>query len=66
VAWATGPERPDWRDTGMGIEFLEMEDAARTHVVDHVDARINRYRVRRAFGRGGRAPEPQGSGPAPG
>ena len=45
VAWSTGPDRPDWHEAGMGIEFLEMEDDARVSLNRYVGERFARYRI---------------------
>jgi uncharacterized protein (TIGR02266 family) len=47
VAWASGPDLPAWREPGMGIEFLELEDDARASLARTVEARIGRYRLAR-------------------
>lgn len=43
VAWATGPDTPEWHERGIGIEFLEMPDEARAQLARCVDERIDRY-----------------------
>ncbi len=45
VAWSTGPDRPDWHEAGMGVEFLEMEDDAREYLTRQVGERFARYRI---------------------
>jgi uncharacterized protein (TIGR02266 family) len=45
VAWASAADLPAWREPGMGIEFLELEDDARAGLVRTVEARIGRYRL---------------------
>jgi uncharacterized protein (TIGR02266 family) len=45
VAWASAASLPAWRDAGMGIEFLELEDDARAHLARNVAGRLDRYRL---------------------
>jgi hypothetical protein len=45
VAWSTGPDRPDWQQGGMGVEFLEMENDARESLTRQVGERFARYRI---------------------
>jgi len=45
VAWITGPDRHDWHEAGMGVEFLEMEDDARESLMRHVGEYVARYRI---------------------
>lgn len=45
VAWGTGPSTPEWRDSGMGIEFLEVDDAARSALDRQIAGWVGRFRI---------------------
>lgn len=45
VAWCTGPSTPEWRDSGMGIEYLEVEDAARPALERQIAGWVGRFRI---------------------
>jgi len=45
VAWCTGPSTPEWRDAGMGIEFVEVEDAARPGLERQIAGWVERFRI---------------------
>lgn len=45
VAWRTGMSAPAWRDRGMGVEFVDLDDGVRELLGRFVAEQMSRFRI---------------------
>lgn len=45
VAWRTGPSTPAWRDRGMGVEFVAVDETTRALIRRTVAELVHRFRL---------------------
>jgi hypothetical protein len=45
VAWRTGTNAPAWRDRGMGVEFVDLDDGVRDVLGRFITEQMRRFRI---------------------